>query len=49
MHDIEYVLAASLAGSIATCDAEVEEDFLLLCPRGYVVKPSRDNVLPDVV
>ena len=41
MLDVEYILAASLTGAIATNDTEVEEDFRLLCPKGLVVKPLR--------
>lgn len=41
MHDLEYVLAGSMVGGIATNDREVEEDFRLLCPGGLVIKPMR--------
>lgn len=43
MLDVDYILAASLAGAIATNDAEVEEDFRLLCPNGLVIKPLHYN------
>jgi hypothetical protein len=43
MHDLEYVIAASLVGAIATNDREVEEDFRLLCPRGVVIRPGLDG------
>lgn len=43
MLDTEYVLAASLAGAIATNDAEIEEDFRLLLPNGIVIKPLRSD------
>lgn len=46
MLDVEYVLVASLAGAVATNDAEVEEDFRLLSPTGLVVKPLRRTANP---
>lgn len=46
MHDVEYVLAASLAGGIATNDVEVVEDFRLLCSDGFIVRPARRAMSP---
>ena len=40
MHDVEYVILASLAGGIATNDAEVEEDLRLVRPDGLVIRPT---------
>jgi hypothetical protein len=38
MHDTDYVALAALTGVIATCDAEVAEDFQLLRPDGVVLR-----------
>ncbi|MNV80039.1 hypothetical protein D3C71_1736180 [compost metagenome] len=46
VHDLEYVLVASLVGAIATNDREVEEDFRMLCPDGLVVRPHPPNRNP---
>lgn len=43
IHDLEYVLVASLVGAIATNDREVEEDFRMLRPDGVVVRPHPPN------
>lgn len=32
MHDVYYLILGSLAGSLATFDNEIKNDFLLLCP-----------------
>lgn len=37
MHDMEYVILASLAGAIASNDAEVIDDFRLVSPGGTLV------------
>lgn len=49
MHDLEYVVVASLVGAIATNDREVEEDFLLLCPEGVVIRPARSDATCQLV
>jgi hypothetical protein len=37
MHDLGYVVMASLTGSIATGDKEIQEYFKMVCPDGEVI------------
>jgi len=37
MHDLEYVLVGALAGSLASNDDEVIEDFRLVRPDGKLI------------